>query len=153
MRSKLILFICLVAGISSFGQGSWTVCNAPAFNNRIDDVYMVNEQTGYAVSGDGKIVKTVDGGENWTLMLQTPLVYCRSVEFINEQKGFVGGFPALQSGNNALRRTIDGGQTWTDLSPLLHQRVRRGGICGLSVADENTIYGGGNWFQDSAYLV
>jgi hypothetical protein len=35
---------------------------------------------------------------------------------------------------------------------LLHPRARKG-ICGLAVADANTIYGGGNWFQDSGYII
>ena len=135
----------------SFAQNGWKVCNAPVFNNRVDDVFMVNTQIGYAASGDGKIVKTTDGGENWTLLLQGT-VYCRAVEFINEQKGFVGAFSFAGNTANILRRTTDGGATWTDLTSLLHPRARKG-ICGLAVADNNTIYGGGNWLEDSAYLI
>jgi hypothetical protein len=36
--------------------------------------------------------------------------------------------------------------------PGLHRRAK-GGICGLAVADANTIYGGGNWYGDSAYII
>jgi photosystem II stability/assembly factor-like uncharacterized protein len=139
------LFVCSA-------QTGWHVCNAPAFANRIDDLFMVNTQTGYAVGGDGKIVKTTDGGENWSLLLQNNSVYCRSVEFINTQKGFVGSFPLAGTTTNILRRTLDGGASWTDLTPLLPLKARRG-ICGLAVADSNTIYGGGNYFQDSGYII
>jgi len=153
MKTKLYLSICLICSFSSFAQNGWTVCNAPAFGSRVDDLFMVNTQTGYAVCGDGKIVKTTNGGDNWNLLLQNSSIYCRSVEFINTQKGFVGGFSGSGSvTTNILRRTTDGGATWTDLSPLLHPKARKG-ICGLAVADSNTIYGGGNWFQDSAYIV
>jgi photosystem II stability/assembly factor-like uncharacterized protein len=131
------------------------MANSPAFNSRVDDIYMVNTQVGYAVSGDGRIVKSTDGGENWLELLQNTSVYCRSVEFVSTQKGFVGAFPLSSNTNyiNILRRTTDGGLTWIDLSDQLHPRARRGGICGLAAPDSNTIYGGGNWFRDSAYII
>jgi len=151
MKTLLHLLFFLFTGFFSFAQTGWSVCNAPVFGSRVDDIFMVNTQIGYAASGDGKIVKTIDGGENWTLLVQSTGIYYRSVEFINSQKGFVGGFPQLGS-TTVLRKTIDGGVTWTDLTSQLHPKARKG-ICGLAVADSNTIYGGGNWYQDSGYIV
>lgn len=157
MKTKLFLTTVLVfVSLYSFAQGGWTLCNTPLFNNRVDDIFMVNTQTGYAVCGDGQIVKTTDGGNNWVTINTDTNLYCRSVEFINAQKGFVGGFPLdLDSAthtNNILRRTTDGGASWTDLTPLIDSSARAG-ICGLAIPDSNTIYGCGNWFQDSAYIV
>lgn len=152
MKTIMHCIALLVVSVTACAQAGWKQCNAPDFRNRVDDLFMLNATTGYAVSGDGKIVKTTDGGENWTLMNYAN-IYCRSVEFINTEKGFVGGFSfSANMDTNILRRTTDGGLTWTDLSPLLHRRARRG-ICGLAVADANTIYGGGNWYGDSAYMV
>lgn len=153
MRTALHLLTLLIISGTTYAQLAWKVCNAPAFGRRVDDIFMVNTQTGYAVSGDGKIVKTTDGGNNWALVQQTNNIYYRSVEFINADKGFVGGFtlnPNMDS--NILKRTTDGGVTWTDLSPLLHPKAKKG-ICGLAVGDANTIYGCGNWFGDSAYII
>jgi len=152
MKTTLLLSCFFFLSLSSFAQTGWKICIAPTFNNRVDDIYMVNDRVGYAVSGDGKIVKTTDGGDNWNLILQSTGIYCRSVEFITELKGFVGGFPQSGGTTNILRRTTDGGATWTDLTSLLDPKARKG-ICGLAVADNNTIYGGGNWYQDSAYLI
>jgi photosystem II stability/assembly factor-like uncharacterized protein len=75
----------------------------------------------------------------------------RSVEFINNQKGFVGGLTS-SAANNILLRTTDGGATWTDLTQLL-DTIARTGICGFAIPDSNTIYGCGTWFTDSAYIV
>jgi photosystem II stability/assembly factor-like uncharacterized protein len=152
MKTKLLLLPCLLISFFPFAQNGWKVTNTPGFAGRVDDIFMVNTQTGYAVSGDGKIVKSTDGGENWSTLLQNTSVYCRAVEFINTQKGFVGGFPNMGGTTNILRRTTDGGATWTDLTPLIPQRSRQG-ICGIAVADANTIYAGGNWFRDSAYII
>lgn len=154
MRSVLQMITLLIFTVSASAQEGWKLCNAPNFGSRVDDLFMLDHQTGYAVCGDGKIVKTVDGGLNWITMQQTNNAYNRSVEFINTEKGFVGAFPnsGSNTGTNILRRTTDGGLTWTDLSPLLDARAKKG-ICGLAVADANTIYGGGNWYQDAGYII
>jgi photosystem II stability/assembly factor-like uncharacterized protein len=151
MTTKLFLvFILIMDTFLSNAQNGWSICNSPSFLSRVDDLHMLNEQTGYAVCGDGKIVKTTDGGNNWILLLEENP--CRSVEFINTQKGFVGGFSMDPSANNILRKTIDGGTTWSDLTSIIDTRARQG-ICGIAVADTNTIYGCGNWYQDTAYII
>jgi photosystem II stability/assembly factor-like uncharacterized protein len=148
-----LVALCVSAATLS-AQHGWSVCNAPAFTNRIDDVFMVDAQTGYAVSGDGKIVKTTDSGDSWTLISHDDSIYCRSVEFVTPLKGFVGGFPNWPAPTqNVFRRTTDGGATWTDLTPLLDPYAQVGGICGLCAPDSNTIYGCGNWYNDTAYIV
>lgn len=152
MKTKVFVAFFLLINSVCFCQPGWKICNSPVFSNRVDDIFMVNAEIGYAVAGDGKIVKTTDGGENWVQLLQNSSVYCRSVEFINTQKGFVGAFSPSNGTTNILRRTTDGGATWTDLTPLIDPRARKG-ICGLAAADSNTIYGGGNWFQDAAYII
>lgn len=151
MKTIFSLLILLLLSSGASAQSPWSICKSPVFSSRVDDIFMVDTKIGYAVCGDGRIVKTTDGGNNWSLLTRNSRVYCRSVEFINSQKGFVGGFP--NGGNeDVFRRTDDGGATWTDLTPLLDPRARRG-VCGLAVADANTIYGGGNWYDDSAYII
>jgi photosystem II stability/assembly factor-like uncharacterized protein len=158
MNRKLqFAYLLHLVFIGIFSQNlSWKICNSPAFSNRVDDVFMVDAQIGYAACGDSKVVKTIDGGDNWTLLNQVGNgLYCRSVEFINSQKGFVGGFYFNGGGSNpanVLRKTIDGGATWTDITSSINSIARKG-ICGLAAADSNTIYGCGNWYQDSAYIV
>lgn len=150
-RLLLLLFFIAFIGEATYAQGTWSQCNVPFFKRRVDDVFMVNDTLGYAVCGDGQIVKTTDGF-NWSTIAQDTNVYCRSVEFINEQKGFVGAFTKKNYTQNILRRTTDGGTTWTDLTTSMDSLSRKG-ICGLAVADSNTIYGCGNYFQDSAYII
>jgi len=157
MKSYLLtLMLCVFFSNFVNAQGTWNICNSPVFASRVDDVYMVNTQIGYAVCGDGQIVKSVNGGNDWTLLRKDSLVYYRSVEFFNTNIGFIGGFPKpFGSGSavkNVLKKTTDGGASWTDLTLQL-DTVARQGICGLAVADSNTIYGCGNWYESKGYII
>lgn len=151
MKTNFFLTVALVfISLQTFAQGGWNLCNTPPLSGRIDDIFMVNTQIGYAINSEGKTLKTFDGGNNW-YQIWDVFPYGRSVEFINEQKGFVGSLYMTPS-FNILSRTLDGGVNWTDLTTVIDGRARKG-ICGLSIPDSNTIYGCGNWFQDSAYIV
>ena len=151
---KILLLNTLLVFISTFSiaQGNWKLCHTPTTIRRVDDIFMTDTRIGYAVNGDGLIMKTTDGGHNWISLNKDTSIYCRSVEFVSAQKGFVGAFPNYSATANILRMTTDGGLSWIDKSPLLDARARKG-ICGLCAADSNTIYGCGNWYQDSAYIV
>ena len=152
--NKRLLFTatCMAVSLVSLAQDGWKICTAPHFSSRVDDIFIVNGRTGYAVCGDGQIVKSIDSGNTWATVFRDSNTYFRSVEFINEKKGFAGGFPFRDVYKDIFLKTLDGGITWTDLTESL-PRIARNGICGLSVADTNTIYGCGNWYMDSAYII
>ena len=63
MKTNFFLTAALVfISLHTLAQNGWTLCNTPAFGYRVDDIFMVDTQIGYAVCGDGQIVKTTDGG-------------------------------------------------------------------------------------------
>ncbi len=152
MKKYFLIFILFPFTLNA--QNKWGLVNTPAFTNRIDDLVMVDNEVGYSVSLDGRIVKTIDGGDNWNLLLRDSTVLCRAVEFIDRKKGFVGGFAGYNAVNpsNIFRKTLDGGNTWIDMTATIPQKARRS-ICGIAVADSNTIYACGNWFQDTGYII
>ena len=79
---------------------------------KINDIQMVTPQIGYACSTNGKILKTTDGGDNWTELihpLQGTGIFT-SLDFINSTNGYVLG------NQGAILKTTDGGQTWTNES-------------------------------------
>lgn len=83
---------------------------APEPNGYTAKISFVNENVGYAASGDTygarKIFKTVDGGVTWNVtnngnsLSSNNLKY---VHFVNANVGFTGG---------GLTKTLDGGNTW-----------------------------------------
>jgi len=143
----ITLLFCLTPSML-FAQ-AWQTLNASTLSWRFEDMYFVDESKGWVVDGGGQILHTDDGGETWSQQYLNSEHYFRSVEFYNENIGFAG---TLANGNpNAtLLKTVDGGQTWIDVSNNFPVDVL--GICGISMADENTIFITGVFFGN-AYIM
>jgi photosystem II stability/assembly factor-like uncharacterized protein len=112
---------------------------SPFTSSRLDDIYFVDDNTGWTCSGDGYIYKTVNGGTNWFLQFASA-EYFRSIEFINPTTGFAGTL------DGKVFKTTNGGSTWTDFTATLP--VPPYGICGISHFG-NTVFMVGNWSQNA----
>ena len=142
-----ILFIFFLS-FESVAQ-TWQTLNANTFGWRFEDMQFLDPDIGWVVDGGGQILKTTNGGTNWTQQYYNSSHYFRSVEFYNENVGFAG---TLANGNPTatLLKTVNGGATWTDISSNLPVNVA--GICGMHMVDENTIYITGLFYAD-AYIM
>src|SRR6185436_12602062 len=123
MKNHTLTFCFLMlSAISAHAQSGWNYLpNAPVVANRFDDIYFVNDSTGWAVNGDGQIYRTADAGDSWTLQL-TSGYYFRSVEFLNDSVGFTGTL------SGEVLKTEDAGQTWNNIEQSFPQQVP--GVCG-----------------------
>jgi hypothetical protein len=75
MKNILFLFI-LTANFISYSSYSqnWQAVTSNT-TDAIKDMFFQNENTGFAVVGQGKILKTTDGGENWNLIYENSELY------------------------------------------------------------------------------
>ena len=95
--------------LSDDNGDSWRQAASVPTRNTLVGVSFIDNQTGYAVGHAATILKTVDGGENWTLQYverngETPLF---AVYFADAQNGIaVGGF-------SYTFETDNGGESWT----------------------------------------
>jgi hypothetical protein len=115
------------------------------------DLTFTNENTGYAISRTGVILKTTDGGINWSSYNVTGNMYLKKVQFINANVGYIIGGDT--SGSYILK-TINAGQTWNiiDLhnpeagypSSMYFKNENEGYITGNKLFIK-TIDGGQNW--------
>lgn len=78
-----------------------------------NDMTFVNETTGYAVSRNGRIIKTTDGGYNWTELLSNVTFYLKKIQFVNSQTGYVVGGDAT---GGYLLKTENGGVSWQKIN-------------------------------------
>ncbi len=147
MKKVLFGIVLLLNFISIQAQSPWLATNTPTAS-RYDDVSFINKDTGWAVGaisfGLGSIIKTNDGGLNWTTQ-KTFSTYPRSVEFSSPKRGFAGGLE--NSGTNVFFKTLDGGATWTDISSVITATNR--GVCGICCVDTNITYAVGVWSTPS----
>jgi len=103
---------------------------------RYDDIWFLNVDVGWAVNGNGKILKTANGGANWDTQFHDGAVYFRCLSMVNDQIGWAG----CTTQGRQLFRTIDG-QHWSlvqnlpaDAPPL---------VCGVWALDENHVFASG----------
>ena len=83
--------------------------------------------TGTAVGNDGTILRTTDGGANWTIKSSGTGTTLQAVSFTDANTGTVVGFPGI------ILHTTDGGDTWTNqISGTSTQ------LSGVSFTDANT---------------
>ncbi len=143
MRKWIVALAILLSGLRVNAQSTWTSTGIPSTAGRYDDIFFINDSTGWAVGGDFKIFHTSNGGSAWEEQF-SPKKYLRSVKFLTDKLGFCGSL------DSSLYRTTDAGKTWTDIASSISPRPV--GFCGLASPDSMTIYGCGIW-HSPAYLI
>ena len=73
------------------------------------DLTFINENTGYAISNFGDIVKTTNGGYNWEQSLSPVNFFLSKIQFTDNQTGYIIGGDDT---GGYLLKTINAGQTW-----------------------------------------
>lgn len=141
-KMKFLLPILLLSAQYAFAQPApdWFVYPGSPVASRFDDIFFVNDSTGWAVNSDGDIFKTMDAAAHWELQHHSA-DYFRSVEFFDDQLGFAGSL------YEKLFKTMNGGEDWYEITDSLPGSFQ--GICGMSVADDSTIYICGVWSSPS----
>ncbi|NOS86392.1 MAG: T9SS type A sorting domain-containing protein [Ignavibacteria bacterium] len=72
---------------------------------QLESFIFVNSSTGFAVGANGKIFKTVNGGDNWITLVSGTTEYLNSITFYGPNTGFV-------CGDNVLLKTTNSGNSW-----------------------------------------
>ena len=138
-------------------EGQWQILPnsplAPYYHH--DDMYFVDESTGWLCNISGEIWKTTDAGDSWTRVLNQPETSFRTIVFADHQRGWVanlgvGGWTGTVSDPNILYETTDGGLTWSAVTNF--NGPTPDGICGLEWIAPDTIYGAGR-YAGGAYFI
>ncbi|MEO0895753.1 MAG: YCF48-related protein [Bacteroidota bacterium] len=90
---------------------SWTQTSlAASYDKMIFDVEVVTDSSAYFVGMDGKIWRTTNRGEEWTISGQTDWLPVRAIASQNEMKAVAVGGDGYNNG--LIWRTLDGGENW-----------------------------------------
>jgi photosystem II stability/assembly factor-like uncharacterized protein len=110
------------------GGSTWILLNSGKPQMNFESIYFTDANTGYAVGGGinarnfdsgGVILKTSDGGNNWTVQDSGISIKLHSVFFINDNTGYAVGGESEHSLNFCdgktyftMLKTVDGGSHW-----------------------------------------
>ena len=108
---RIIFFLLLFPGLA-FSQ--WVQQNSGT-NSFLSKVRMIDAFTGYSIGDSSHVLKTTNGGANWTNLFTgtSPDDYFTGIHFINASTGYVCGGFMNGSGTSKILKTTDGGANWT----------------------------------------
>lgn len=133
-----------VLAASSDKGASWKVTDLGE-DTQITALQFIDETHGIAAGEFGMVLKTVDGGANWTK--QPPIAgefYPYAVLFVNRDEGWLSGIAGT------LLHTTDGGTSWATQAnvtraPLYRLFAHQGVAYGVGAAGVVARYVGGSW--------
>lgn len=107
-------------GVIESGDRGATWNETSSFPDGISAYYSLDDNLAFYGGTLGGIYKSVDGGNEWTFYeLSDPDFQPLSIDFIDDQIGFVGGFN--EDDGSKLFKTSDQGETWMQIiSDALH---------------------------------
>lgn len=107
-----ICIIFLVFINITINAQNWEIQNS-GVNNRLNDVYFIDELHGWAIGHNSTIIATTDGGNNWHIQ-SSPIdsVEFKHVQFVNESVGYIVGYTDDSNHDGIIIDTEDGGNTW-----------------------------------------
>lgn len=121
---------------------AWKPTNAPLASSRTDDIWFVDDQTGWAVNSNGQVLFTQNGGDDWVVKhVFPPKTYLRCIAFPTASTGWIGAL----TGSHALYKSNDGGTTW---SPIGNLPPTPDAICGMWAVNDSIFYGSGTNYPD-----
>jgi hypothetical protein len=139
---KTIMYLLIILSTPIYAQ-NWSLVNSGA-TDAIKDMFFQNENTGFAVAGQGKILKTTDGGQNWNLIYENSELYQEQSIVVTNDKvicfglSFTGVIKKLEFSINTNDFQITNfSNPWTPSNPITFN---------------NTIYDGGHVYVGNQFV-
>lgn len=122
----------------------WAKLNTEPYKGKQDDISFVTPDIGWYGNGAGKLFRTTDGGQSWSMVWEKPGTFIRALGFVDAKFGFLGNigteyYPGVAD-TQPLYVTRDGGATFSPVQAPGIEAVR--GICGIDILREERIYQG-----------
>ncbi|TRZ64922.1 T9SS C-terminal target domain-containing protein [bacterium] len=108
----LVIFCCLFQ--TTYSQTGWYQKQSGT-TNKLHDLYFINELTGWIVADTAKILKTTNGGLNWSIqqICSAPYPNLYTIKFANNSTGYIGaGQDFGDFSEGYLFKSTDMGNSW-----------------------------------------
>jgi hypothetical protein len=110
----------LAAGVALAGVNTWTPLGTDAYVVAADpvDPYVV-----YAVFSQGDLMRSADGGRNWTRLARFDAIYSVLVHPTDPDTLYIGATDSSGAGYTNVFKSTDGGATWTRTPASIYYEV------------------------------
>ncbi|MFN8286545.1 MAG: T9SS type A sorting domain-containing protein [Chitinophagales bacterium] len=154
MRKLCYLLLVLVICTNCAAQGYWMATSAPPLLDRYDDIYFLNNDTGWAVkntaNGNAAVLKTQNHGISWQQMAAPVTAVYRDIGFLNAKNGFIGILEANGNDTAVMYQSVDSGNSWQPGHNIPGPRPM--GICGQNVINDSTLTAVGRYYGPAVFL-
>jgi photosystem II stability/assembly factor-like uncharacterized protein len=145
---QTLFFFLLVTQIA-FAQ--WELQNPLITQSTLNDVTLIDENTGWAVGDNGTIIKTTNSGIDWLNQQSNTINSLRGVSFVDINNGWAVGE------NGTVLKTTDGGSNWImqtsgvtdDLNDVWFTNINTGLVVGEQGSVLKTNDGGNGWIAQT----
>ncbi len=119
----IMLAVLILSSAPAQDNDYWS--NAPTGKTKIFTISFADEQNGRAISAEGDVLATYDGGKNWAVEKEVSFVSIKDTD------------PILWKADIycSIMQTTDGGNTWF---PYVQEKQEH--FCGVYLKDPNTGY-------------
>lgn len=107
----LLLCLCAIILSTSLTFSQWIPQNSNT-GQRLLTSFFLNENLGWAGGNEGCIMKTTDGGTNWSYISIGTKYTVHSVYFVDSLKGWAALYTFNPSRGGYIAATTDGGLNW-----------------------------------------
>lgn len=157
IRRFVLLPILLIIIFSPVQQSfaDW-IRQETGVRDNLFDIFFLTESLGYSVgwgsSPGGVVLKTTDGGENWSSSVPVRNSYLFSIVFLDSYTGYAAGYDG-ETSRAMIISTIDGGENWAretfresfGFYRLQFVNEQTGFVCGYNGAIMRASFGGLYW--------
>jgi len=131
--NKLPIFLFLILAISiGRAQNNWQWQNPQPQGKALQDGKFLNSSTGFAVGDEGTIIRTMDGGANWSVIFSYAGIKFYCLDFCESNIILAGG------SSGSIFKSTDLGVNWSSIT------VGITNVYDIEFVNENTGYAVGN---------
>jgi len=131
---KLSVLLLLFPAIL-FTQSGWVLQHSGT-NVTLNDVFMINENTGYAAGNTGVILRTTNSGNNWSNIFGQTNYDALSVNFLNLNTGWIYLKSNSERDSTFFLKTTNNGVSWN--KSFIDTNEIPGGFINFQFINENT---------------
>lgn len=148
-RGTFIVLLVFFSLLNLLSGQVWSPITGLPSSVALKTVKFIDITTGWAAGEDGTIMKTTDGGVNWSLQTSGTTSTIRSIFFLDASHGWACG------DEGTIIVTTDGGAIWlpqtspygTQYNSIRFVNISTGWVVGLGNVLLKTVDGGTNWIQ------